>query len=131
MYIFDKIFYHVHRFQIAKGDYKFKKASNMQKISWNDDLAILGLSMCFDEFLSKILSYYRSRIYIWVQLSYLWLLITWTEFLAQNWVNQCLFEHESNRSNRSFPTLSVGQNLGYFESKSFYISLVGSSFYEK
>ena len=26
----------------------------MQKISWNDDLAILGLSMCFDEFLSKI-----------------------------------------------------------------------------
>ena len=46
--------FHKNRFQIAKGDYKFKKASNMQKISWNDDLAILGLSMCFDEFLSKI-----------------------------------------------------------------------------
>ena len=54
MCILDKIFHYVHRFQIAKGDYKFKKASNMQKISWNDDLAILGLSMCFDEFLSKI-----------------------------------------------------------------------------
>ena len=47
MCIFDKIFHYVHRFQIAKGDYKFKKASNMQKISWNDDLAILGLSMWF------------------------------------------------------------------------------------
>ena len=44
--------------------------------------------------------------------------ISWNDdlaTLAQNWMNQCMFQHESNRINRSFPDLSVGQNLGYFE----------------
>ena len=43
-------------------------------------------------------------------------LMTWNEDLAivaQHWLNQCLFQHESDGLLRAFPPFkSVGQNLG-------------------
>ena len=52
----------------------YPKASNMQKLSWDNNLATL----------------------------------------AQRWVNQCLFQHDSNENKRIPPFGFVGQNLYWF-----------------